>query len=371
MAHAVRRVGGIEIHNSVPYEQQQALAGDLQYLYLNPVRTPDRGFLAVTGMRGGSGPAMHHWLLRRVSTIVGESFNATRATEIHPRPGRFSFPDSILPSWYTDPQITPFSANTPSTSPRRLLFFMSNLSGPLYLEGKRDGVLRGHRLGPRRVVWADSPRAGVIKVGAALFHRDFRPTKARLRSRANSIQRLTTLFHEARHSDGNGATAVFLHTLCPRGHAYEGSHVCDASSNGPYSVGALTARHLLSDCTTCSVTEQTVLQVRIADNFNRAAPGPSVQLRRDRALLTNYQNQVQNLRGLLTTAPEPQRPAIMREIEGWDSRITELDTRLDAAQELPTIAPMTWDDRPEGRVRPVTRYRARELMDSSNVNPRL
>jgi len=179
------RFGGILLHDSLGEAEKRAFESDLRYLYLSRIRQVDDKFLEVTGLSRGDGREMHLWLLRRISTIVGKDFDVDAATIDHPRGDRHRFPTSPLPAWYSG--IEAAAAPAPAT---RMVFLMTNVTGPIYLEGKRDGMLRGLRLGERHVVWADSPRVGVVQVGEALFGVPYRANTLRLQARGKPHPRL-------------------------------------------------------------------------------------------------------------------------------------------------------------------------------------
>jgi hypothetical protein len=71
----------------------------------------------------------------------------------------------------------------------------------------------------------------------------------------NTIHRLATLFHEARHSDGRGRYATFPHIQCPRGHELQGYPACDDIANGAYAVGVAVDELLVANCHTCTANE--------------------------------------------------------------------------------------------------------------------
>jgi hypothetical protein len=132
-----------------------------------------------------------------------------------------------------------------------------------------------------KIVPIDSPRVGIIQVGEGLFLERFRIQPKQIEAPANSIARLGSLFHEARHSDGNGASLGFGHAVCPAGHPYGGQNSCDRNRNGPYSVASAILKILLRECRDCSVEEKESLRVRILDYSSRIilsteiAPNPS------------------------------------------------------------------------------------------------
>lgn len=85
----------------------------------------------------------------------------------------------------------------------------------------------------------DSPRAGLVQFLPSFFTpNDFRRLQFN-----DKIKRLGVLFHEARHSDGNGENLGFPHIHCPKKEATKKSILqCDTSTNGPNAVQALFLR---------------------------------------------------------------------------------------------------------------------------------
>jgi len=101
------------------------------------------------------------------------------------------------------------------------------------------------RMGPQDPLQAYSTligglHFGLVKISAA-FLSDNYSLKISDKNRFSFISRvyrLSTLLHEARHSDGNGDHVTFGHSLCPKEHPYSGVEICDRSQNGPNSVAA-------------------------------------------------------------------------------------------------------------------------------------
>ena len=90
-------------------------------------------------------------------------------------------------------------------------------------------------------------------------------------SLGNSLLRLSVLFHEARHSDGNGQYAAFPHATCASGD-YQGLAACEENLNGPYAVQAILLRYFYSGCTNCTDTEKQGLLLALSDFQSRLQP---------------------------------------------------------------------------------------------------
>lgn len=151
---------------------------------------------------------------------------------------------------------------------------MSNIGTALYASGKMDQKLYGIKISRGLLKKAEkvrvtSPRAGVIQIGEGLFAAELRLNQNEM-ALANSIFRLGTFFHEARHSDGHGKSLGFMHALCPTGHDYENQPACDENLNGPYAIGTLMMAEMARSCDdACSEKDKQALRMVIIDNANR------------------------------------------------------------------------------------------------------
>lgn len=121
-----------------------------------------------------------------------------------------------------------------------------------------------------------SPRAGIMRIGPALFNPLFQVNGADLKAISNSLQTIEVLFHEARHSDGNQGSGSlgFPHVNCPNSsripRELRGQPACDDALNGAYSVGAAVLRGLWSLCNrNCIEKEIVILQSIYLDRLSR------------------------------------------------------------------------------------------------------
>lgn len=120
------------------------------------------------------------------------------------------------------------------------------------------------------VVRVTTPRVGILMIGPAILNPSLSPNPHQPTAISNSFHRAKTLFHEARHSDGNGYRIGFQHETCPAYHTYEGDYACDDNSNGPYTIGALTLSYMIAVCgSDCSYYETYAMQLTVADNLDR------------------------------------------------------------------------------------------------------
>lgn len=106
-------------------------------------------------------------------------------------------------------------------------------------------------------------------------------------SKLDPILQVTTLIHEARHSDCTGGAlrsdlerfknnerllnhkCGHTHVQCPVGHPYEGAFACDEHPWGAYIVGALYAGAVALTCVNCLEQEKTLADSISLDSLQR------------------------------------------------------------------------------------------------------
>jgi hypothetical protein len=339
-AYAADEFGGVTFDSSVIKSQADAFKADYRYLYQNPVKEVDAEFLSIAELAAGDGPNMHNWLINRVKYIVGESFelNDKNISVI-----KFVFPSTPLAE-------TPVKPVTTVTTDMKVSTVMSNLGSALYMVGKRNGTAFGLNLGFFNKLYAMSPRVGILQVGEGLFLEKY-VLNPDVLAPVNSISRLATMFHEARHSDSNGKTTSLMHAYCPTGHGYAGYAACENVGNGPYTVGALSERHMMKNCSTCNTAEKTGLAARVVDSFSRV-------------LDTNKLEKISSIKSQITSAEmvvktyqesllpyvnfEPKRSELLVEVKKLERNIIALKAELVVAQNVPNGKAAFADATPEG-----------------------
>lgn len=348
-AFATEEFGGIQFDGSVPSDQISLLKTDINYLYQTPVTQEDEEFLKTSELKSGSGAHMHNWILNRVRYIVGEDFDLGDRLVRQPKI-LFKYPDTPIPD----------EVNVAKMDQVRTV--MTNIGGALYLGGKMENSLLGLKISDE-VVSVKSPRVGILQVGEGLFYEDSM-INADKASPANSVSRISTLFHEARHSDGNGKSTGFVHSICPEGHDYEGHPACEVSGNGSYTIGALSGRHLLKNCTSCSLEDQIVLSAVITDAFDRIFS--PAKAREKAALEAELGNAHYVYRIYLSTDwPESKKAEIETELKALKIKITELEDKLMGMTVTPDAAPAFLDATPEGSYKEVSVEKTSKLMKKS------
>jgi hypothetical protein len=224
------------------------------------------------------------WLNDRVKYIVSENatslFNLLFKRAVYVERTGVLFPNAtIIPYSLDESSETSLEKNLLQAGNRveskQTFVVMLNIGTGLYYGGKQSSSVLGMKVSKgffkkAERVNVESPRTGIIQIGEGLFSPQLTINSKKPDAIANSIFRLGTLFHEARHSDGNGESLGFLHITCPKGHTYEGQAACDENLNGPYMVGALMLAEMTRSCgENCTEKETETLKVMIADSLSR------------------------------------------------------------------------------------------------------
>ena len=366
-AQAATDFGGIKFHSSIPENQINAMKADLRYLYSTPISKIDQEFLSIAKMPVGDGPNMHNWLVNRARYIVGESFELSEAN-ILMREG-YIFPKTPIP---VIEQIKAISQIAPEAEEENSIkTIMSNIGSALYVMGKtgfdNNGKLTPVLLGVNfdgAPVYATSTRVGLLQVGVGLFYEKLN-VNPELNAPANSINRLATFFHEARHSDGNGSGTGYLHALCPATHDYAGNYACERVSNGPYTLGGLTMRALLANCTSCSEVEKTDLALRTLDSFSRvlSANNSGARLQQYMQVKTQYMDILASYTILIASTPgEEEKALIQIEITRLNEILTEMNKHIALLKADSKIVTVATDATPEGYFQPVSLVESKKTM---------
>lgn len=261
------------------------IKGDLEYLKSIQVDAQTSPFLIKT-MQLKNNETLYDWLNTRVKYIIEEDF-FDKSGFLRPYPlvkekKNIKYPNpDIFPNAVEDllgdflgvPQLNTSANNSTMT-------IMTNVGTSLYIQGKAKKELLSIRFTEKKSLFKkrvliNSPRIGIIQIGAGLFMPDVRPNPLFANALSNKLHRIATFLHEARHSDGNGKTLGFIHHKCPEGHNYAGTNSCDISTNGPYIIGAQATVDAIKWCgNECSPSEKTMLKVMALDSFSRIIPLP-------------------------------------------------------------------------------------------------
>lgn len=250
---------GLKYASSVDPSQKAALDEAISSLHLLDLGTSDQELMKMMKLNDLKPATMQRWVEDRVQYIVDSEFDTDAATFAADKPG-FSFPE---------PNLVPDSNKDSGGNDDSHEVVMLNIGSTVYVDGKRESQLRGVRVPGIGDVIMTSPRIGLLQIGPGLFP-DGNISSGNI---AIDIFRASVLFHEARHSDGNGKSAGFLHAACPSGHDYAGKYACDFASNGPYTIGAMVMKNLKEKCTMCTTRQHAGLDLVYADQANRVLNG--------------------------------------------------------------------------------------------------
>lgn len=231
----------LQFDQSVSEEHRKLIEGDLELLttikFAGDTENSD-----IVGIPSFTGENVSIWLQDRAKFVVGEDF-ASEVVAVN----------NI--------------ERMHEASTYKVL--MLNVGAGLYKIYRNRAKPMQVRIADQNVV-ITSPRIGVFRIGEGHFDPLTEEFLHTLSSIANGVFRLGTLFHEARHSDGNGDSLAFSHIACPDGD-YKGKLACDKWTNGPYSVGAEMVKRLYQACTggKCSTADRVAILMEIADSRYR------------------------------------------------------------------------------------------------------
>ena len=252
----------LRIESEVPCSQATALneaVATLATLQLDS-SNPDVISMAKVMKTDDVSPAgLQSWMEDRVQYILKGDFDFK--THLYYSNRSFEYPNpSIMPDDRTgQPSLIATTASTASN------IVMANMGTAVYAMGKRDGQLLTVNVPGIGYVSVTSPRTGILEIGPGMF-----PEWSQgVQESVINIFRIATLFHEARHSDGNGKSLGFMHFKCPPGHDYAGQYACDVGLNGAYTVGAMLFKNLMNTCTDCTPGSMATLRFLYRDVASR------------------------------------------------------------------------------------------------------
>lgn len=255
------------------------LERDMSVLENLKLKTATPRTLEVMGISTLNATTASKWLNDRVNYVIEEDalsiVKLLLKRTIYVEQSNISFPNAEILPYSQDPKYQLLKAPLLTQKDSGSITVMSNIGAALYMAGKSSNNLYGIKISrgllKRQIkVAVDSPRAGVIQVGEGLFHRSFSINSQNENSFSNSLNRLATFFHEARHSDGNAASLSFAHSKCPATHDLAGKDACDESLNGPYTIGYLMTIEMIKSCDeNCSEREKEILKLTALDSAGR------------------------------------------------------------------------------------------------------
>jgi len=249
----------VRYDSGVPGWQKDLLEGDLDNLSRLNVNVSNAEYANIIGLSEINASQLNRWLSERLKVIVGEDFQVKY---------RYSYKQRFTsnPEAFSE-TYTPLSAAVTNAE---------NTGGLVYLKCKPLGYICDLNLMDGTAIEVRTPRVGVVRIGEGLFSPRVEGNRE---DRAASFVRLGTLFHEAGHTNGNGAHVCFAHAKCPPGHAYydpdpDKGYACDEATNGPYPIGVTILKILYEACgTSCNARQKEQLAGIIADYETRRLDG--------------------------------------------------------------------------------------------------
>jgi len=248
--------GGFIFSNQISAEHIQLIKEDVNFVYSLPTMRDSNNFQKFSEIKVINGPHLHNWLVNRIRYFVPEQIDFEIFFGLTGQNYKYRVHSELSTLYKRGAQRSD-----------QMTVLATNLGGALYLYGRQNKNLGTATInGKTKPIL--SPRIGVIQLADAYFSKDYIPNP-NPKAAISRFYRLSTLLHEARHSDGNGEATGFLHVMCPKGHAYEDERACDKYENGAYGLEARFDRLLSKNCPQCSISEVEVLRVMSLDNFSR------------------------------------------------------------------------------------------------------
>ena len=251
----------------VPSNQVSMLANDLSRLAtaVPPSFEPTLG--AIFGSPIVDAQSMNAWLQARIKYVVGEDFDLSSEVV-----GRNYQPGQVKTEVFSELLGSPLpsaTSATPASAPKSTTM-MVNIGGAVYSIGLLQSTLLGVKLSDTSIVPMDSPRRGLLQIGAALFDPSALIRTDDPEALVNAFDRISTLFHEARHSDGHGDSLSFKHVVCGESSSYAGRKACDQANNGPYTIDSHLLLLMAKNCgSNCSASETEMVKLMALDYGSR------------------------------------------------------------------------------------------------------
>lgn len=232
---------------SVPADQKALIEQDLATL--DSLNITDNTYASILDLNDLSTATLKRWLAERTKYIIGQSYN-----------------DDLLAHVSQSRMYQPTKLAAEFAAESKVVTLMVNLGAAYYRQGKRESQIYSLPINGNYME-VKSPRIGIVQIGEGHFTVN-RVTGTDYSSLANRLLRLSVLFHEARHTDGNGTNVAFPHRTCTSG-TYAGSAACESNLNGPYMVELAMLYSFYKQCKGCSSSELSTMQTKISDKLSR------------------------------------------------------------------------------------------------------
>lgn len=233
-------------------EKRDSLISDFKVLEtINFNKHPNNELNRILKIESLTSESLSKWITTRVNYIVEEDFNKNDE----------------------DIFVKEEKLNQEQFNYSKSAVFMTNYGAAVFAAAQKAKVQTGlyfiNQENQRSEILIHSPRVGLLKVGPALFNEEYLISEEK-NSFIDSLNRLSIIAHEARHSDGNGSSLGFKHTKCPAGHYLQGALACDNATNGSYAISSLLLKELTRSCQEkCTTSEKQALLMIVLDNASR------------------------------------------------------------------------------------------------------
>lgn len=248
----------VEFDSSVYSSERTSIDKDLENIARLTLSSQPKGTEAsYFGLSTFNGSTLSGWLRERLKYIIGENYSDSSVTYSSPSPFNIMLGDSEHGGL--------FHAST----------VMRNYGTGYWLDGKKYSRLYKIPVNSKYVE-VRGPRVGLVQIGEALFSSSYDSSSKGQDAAVNSLRRISTYFHESRHSDGNGTHAGFPHVECPSGHAYyQQGAACDQYLNGPYTLQGVLLDSFYESCSgkDCDSSDKETLRLLSADKKSRLLSG--------------------------------------------------------------------------------------------------
>ncbi len=339
----VPQIDNIKITSSVPADQSARFIKDVQLLKGMNFTNPDSQMMTLMGIDDAQGTTLASWMEDRVNFIVDENFKLD-STDLSFDTRAFNFPNNGTPTMETPTKVPVAGGNIQTV--------MLNIGGAIYYTGKEKQKLLDVQLPGIGSEAATSARIGIIQVGSGMFmplqQADIGKDPSTFEDEMPYVAfRLSTLIHEARHSDGNGPSLGFFHAVCSSGQ-YAGYSACDRNLNGPYEIETAFLNSMAQSCTTCSAGDKLVIQSLASDDASReivSTPDPNQD---NAGMITVLQSELSYCQIIAklpagTIPANPSSPINCNDTASIQAQITNLQN---GGQSM--IPSTMWDATPEG-----------------------
>ena len=322
----------IEFSKGISKKQRKTMSRDLKVLEeMDFHLDADEETLKVMGLDRLDAQSAKTWLEDRVRYVIEDTAWEKVEKGIKVEQQFYS---------YDNASIDPIIERATSKPTGKGVTVMSNLGAALYYAGKSSKVLLSYPVKTgtfkKKSVKFSSPRAGLIMVGEGHFMQKFDHDQNDRKATANSYGRLSTFFHEARHSDGGGKHLGFFHAVCPDGHDFQGYTACDRNLNGPYAVGAKMTKEFLKNCDDCDDEVQEKMKVSYLSSLNRIIKETKKPAQTSDAEASGLQMQLEIQQMMLGFLKGPERDEALEEISKLKAQILAIAEREGTIETIPS-----------------------------------